>query len=79
MGGWKRMSPLFDKQGFIGSYGNGLIDVKENPKILKRFWPRRSRVIRNSCKNVHTGEDAFRRNFTSEFNPSFSQLGCFAF
>ena len=31
------MSPLFDKQGFIGSYGNGLIDVKENPKIPHRF------------------------------------------
>ena len=61
MGGWKRngtfpptfpslLPPLFDKHS--GCYGNDLIDVAEKPKILKRFWQRRSRVIRNSCKKV---------------------------
>ena len=29
-----------------------LIDVAEKPKIQRRFWHRRSRVIRNSCKMV---------------------------
>ena len=38
-------------QARIGCYGNGLIDVKEKPQILKRLWWRRSRVIRNSCKH----------------------------
>ena len=61
MGEWKRngtfpptftslLPPLFDKHS--GCYGNDLIDVGEKPKILKRFWQRRSRVIRNSCKKV---------------------------
>ena len=61
MGEWKRIGtfpptftsllpPLFDKHN--GCYGNDLIDVAEKPKILKRFWQRRSRVIRNSCKKV---------------------------
>ena len=61
VGGWKRngtfpptfpslLPPLFDKHS--GCYGNDLIDVAEKPKILKRFWQRRSRVIRNSCKKV---------------------------
>ena len=59
MGEWKRIGtfpptftsllpPLFDKHN--GCYGNDLIDVAEKPKILKRFWQRRSRVIRNNCK-----------------------------
>ena len=34
----------------IECHGNCLIDVEENPSILKRFWQRRSQVIRNSCK-----------------------------
>ena len=61
MGEWKRIGtfpptftsllpPLFDKHN--GCYGNDLIDVAEKPKILKRFWQRRSRVIRNSCETV---------------------------
>ena len=29
-----------------------LIDVAEKSKIQRRFWHRRSRVIRNSCKMV---------------------------
>ena len=41
------LPPLFYKHS--GCYGNGLIDVVEKPKILKRFWQRRSRVIGNSC------------------------------
>ena len=41
------LPPLFVKHS--GCYGNGLIDVAEKPKTLKRFWQRRSRVIRNSC------------------------------
>ena len=41
---------LFFLQRRIRCYGNGLIDVEEKPKILKRFWRRRSRVIRNSRK-----------------------------
>ena len=35
-------------QAGIGRYANGLIDVQEQPKILKRGL--RDRVIRNSCK-----------------------------
>ena len=41
----------FIRQARIGCYGNGLIDVKEKPQILKRLWWRRSRVIRNSGKH----------------------------
>ena len=36
-------------QDIIGCHGNGLIDVEEKPKILRRFWQLRSGVIRNSC------------------------------
>jgi len=36
---------LFDKHS--GCYGNSLTDVAEKPKILKRFWQRRSGVIQN--------------------------------
>ena len=39
-------------QGMIGCYGNGLTDVEEKPKILKRIWQRTSRFIRNSFKNT---------------------------
>ena len=39
------LPPLFDKHS--GCYGNGLIDVAEKPKILKRFYN-----IRNRCKNT---------------------------
>ena len=35
------LPPIFDKHS--GGYRNGLIDVAEKPKILKRFWQRRSR------------------------------------
>ena len=35
------LPPIFDK--LSGGYRNGLIDVAEKPKILKRFWQRRSR------------------------------------
>ena len=37
-------------QARTGCYGNGLIDVEEKPRILKRFWQRRSVVLRNSFK-----------------------------
>ena len=37
-------------QARIGCHGNGLIDVEEKPEILTRFWQRRLRVVRNSCK-----------------------------
>ena len=40
----------FTWQTRIGCYGNCLIDVKENPNILKRFWQLRLQVIRDSCK-----------------------------
>ena len=39
---------FFIRQARIGSYGNGLIDVEEKPKIQKRFWQLWSRAIRNS-------------------------------
>ena len=75
MGGWKRIGtfaniyfcsfclllpPIFNKNGEY--HGNGLIDVAEKPKMLKRFWQRRSRVILNSRKNTEslfTTENAF--------------------
>ena len=66
MGRWKRIGTFgshphlflqllfviaaFFWQRRIRCYGNGLIDVEEKPKILKRFWRRRSCVIRNSRK-----------------------------
>ena len=37
-------------QARIGCHGNGVIDVEEKPEILTRFWQRRLRVVRNSCK-----------------------------
>jgi len=42
------LPPLFDKCSWC--YGNGLFDVAKTSKILRHFWQRRSRVIRNSCK-----------------------------
>ena len=36
------LPPLFDKH--TGCYGNGLIDVAEKPKILKRFWQHSKQV-----------------------------------
>ena len=63
MGGWKRIGtfpPTFNFaasarniwEASIGFYGNGLIDVEEISKILKRFWQRKSREIRNSCNTI---------------------------
>ena len=36
-------------QANIGCYVNGLIVVEEKPKILTRFWQRKSWDIWNSC------------------------------
>ena len=43
------LPPLFDKHS--GCYSNGLFDIAKKTKILKHFWQRRSRVIRNGCKS----------------------------
>ena len=40
----------FTWQTRIECHGNCLIDIEENPNILKCFGQRRSQVIRNSCK-----------------------------
>ena len=48
-----KLPPLFDKHS--GCYSNGLIDVAEKPKILKRFWQRRWCVTPNSCNLVVMG------------------------
>ena len=68
MGGWKRIGTLpptfnFEASARIGCYGNSLIDVEEKPKILKRFWQRRSRVIRNSCKREAIDIVSLSQNF----------------
>ena len=44
---------LFHKHS--GCYGNGLIDVAEKTKTLKRFWQRRCSVTPNSCNLVVMG------------------------
>ena len=43
-------------QARAGCYGNGVIDVEEKPKVLKQFWQRRSRVLRNNCDWEHESE-----------------------
>ena len=43
---------FFFWQRRIRCYGNGLIDVEEKPKILKRFWRRRSRVTKKASTSV---------------------------
>ena len=67
MGGWKRIDTFpttfnfaasahychFYLTGRIGCYRNGLIKVKEKPKILKRVGQHRLWVIQNSCKMMN--------------------------
>ena len=93
MGGWKRIGsfpPTFNFaasarniwQASIGFYGNGLIDVEEIPKILKRFWQRRSREIRNSCNTILLSLISFTslrriRRFLGVVFPPSPEDGCY--
>ena len=67
MGGWKQINTFpttfnfaasahychFYLTGRIWCYRNGLIKVKEKPKILKRVRQHRLWVIQNSCKMMN--------------------------
>ena len=50
----------FIGQARIEYCGKGLIDFEEKPKTQERFWQRRSRAIRKSCKSLKTTVTLFK-------------------